>query len=135
MNILASLSAFSSGIVTGGAFAAVMALVKFIPRLVSLTETHKYLKIYENLFILGTILFTIGYFLNFFIAINNIIFIMFLGLIFGTFLGIFNAALAETLNVIPILAKKFKMKKNIKPIFYSLVAGKVIGSVLYFLYF
>ena len=135
MDIIPIIAGFSSGIVTGGAFAAVMALVKFIPRLISLTETHEQLKIYENLFIGGTFLFTLAYFLNFYIETNNIVLIVILGLIFGTFLGIFNAALAETLNVIPIISKKLKLKKNIKIIFYSLVAGKVLGSIYYFLYY
>lgn len=134
MEIIASMAAFSSGVVTGGAFAAVMALVKFIPRLVNLTETHKHLNMYENLFISGTFLFTMAYFLNFYIQ-THVILIVILGLISGTFLGVFNAALAETLNVIPIISKKLKLKKNLKIIFYSLVIGKVLGSIWYFLYY
>lgn len=132
VGIMASFAAFSSGIVTGGAFAAVMALINFIPRLVNLTESQEYIYTYENLFIAGTILFTLAYFLNFYI-VTHIILVIILGLIFGIFLGIFNAALAETLNVIPIISKKFKMKKNLNPIFYSLVIGKVLGSIYYFL--
>lgn len=134
MNIIASIAAFSSGIVTGGAFAAVIALVKIFPRIISLTETHEQLNMYENLFISGTFLFTIAYFLNFYIQ-THVILVIVLGLIFGTFLGIFNAALAETLNVIPILSKKLKLKKDLKIIFYSLVIGKVLGSIYYFLYY
>lgn len=132
--IMTSFAAFSSGLITGGAFAAVLALIKLIPRIVNLTETHKYLNMYENLFISGTFLFTLAYFLNFYIQ-THIILVIILGLIFGIFLGMFNAALAETLNVIPIITKKFKMKKNHKPIFYSLVIGKVLGSIYYFLYY
>lgn len=134
IEIITSIAAFSSGVVTGGALAAVIALVGFIPRLINLTESHKFLNLYENLFIAGTLLFPFAYFLNFYTIIHTV-FVMILGLIFGTFLGIFNAALAETLNVIPIIAKKFKMKKNLKPIFYSLVIGKVLGSIYYFLYY
>ena len=134
IEIITSIAAFSSGVVTGGALAAVIALVGFIPRLINLTESHKFLNLYENLFIAGTLLFSFAYFLNFYTIIHTV-FVMILGLIFGTFLGIFNAALAETLNVIPIIAKKFKMEKNLKPIFYSLVIGKVLGSIYYFLYY
>lgn len=110
IEIITSIAAFSSGVVTGGALAAVIALVGFIPRLINLTESHKFLNLYENLFIAGTLLFSFAYFLNFYTIIHTV-FVMILGLIFGTFLGIFNAVLAETLNVIPIIAKKFKMKK------------------------
>lgn len=134
METIASIAAFSSGVVTGGAFAAVIALVKFLPRLVNLTETHEHLHLFENLFISGTFLFTIAYFVDFYIQ-TNIVLIIILGLIFGVFLGMFNAALAETLNVIPIISKKFKVKKNLKTIFYSLVIGKVLGSIYYFLSF
>src|SRR5699024_1432499 len=134
MKIIASFAAFSSGIVTGGAFAAVMALVRFFPRLISLSETEEELIMYENLFISGTFLFTIAYFLNFYIE-TYVILIIVLGLIFGTFLGMFNAALAETLNVIPIISKKFKIKKEIGIVFYYLVVGKILGSIYYFLFY
>lgn len=134
MNIIPILAGFSSGVVTGGAFAAVLALINLIPRLVTLTETHEQLHLYESLFIGGTLVFSFAYFLNIYISIN-IILVGIVGLVFGTFLGIFNAALAETLNVIPIIAKKLKLKKSLKVIFYSLVVGKVMGSIYYFLYF
>ena len=134
MNIIPMIAGFSGGVVAGGAFAAVMALIKVIPRLVSLTESHEQLHLYESLFIGGAFIFTIAYFLNIYI-VTNIILVGILGLIFGTYLGIFNAALAETLNVLPIISKKLKLKKNLKIIFYSLVIGKVLGSIYYFLYY
>lgn len=134
MEYVAALASFSSGVITGGAFAAVVALVKLFPRFISLTETNEQLVLYENLFIGGTMIFTLAYFLNFYIKTNDIL-IMLMGLTFGIYLGAFNAALAETLNVIPIISKKLKVKNHLRLIFYSLVIGKVLGSIYYFLYY
>lgn len=132
INILALASSFGGGVLVGGAYAAFITLVKVIPRLTQFTETYKYLKFYESIFTCSTILFTIIYFSNFSINIGKIGIIV-SGLFYGIFLGIFSAALAETLNVIPVIAKKFKIKKQIIIVFISIVIGKVCGSLYYFI--
>ena len=134
INILALASSFGGGVLVGGAYAAFITLIKVIPRLTQFTETNGYLKFYESIFTCSTILFTIIYFSDFSMNIGRIGIIV-SGLFYGIFLGIFSSALAETLNVIPVIAKKFKIKKQIKIVFISIVIGKVCGSLYYFIVF
>mgnify|MGYP000980189750 FL=1 len=53
----------------------------------------------------------------------------------GTFVGLFASALAEVLNVVPVFAKKFKVKHELKFIIGALIFGKVVGSLFYWLVF
>lgn len=130
--ILAAISSFSGGVVVGGAIAALITLIQVMPRLMQLTETRQYLKLYEDFFIAGTFIFSLLYFTDYYIKVGNFI-IVILGLIFGTFVGIFGSAIAETLDVLPIISKKFKIKKKFEAIVIALLIGKTLGSLYYFI--
>lgn len=130
--ILPIASSFGGGIFVGGAYAAFITLIKIFPRLIQFTDTNKHYKLYEYIFMLSTFTFTIIYFSNFNVNIG-VVGVIIAGLFFGIFLGIFSSALAETLNVIPVISKKFKIKKKLKIIFISLIIGKVCGALYYFI--
>ena len=131
--LVAVTSSFGGGVLVGGAFAAFITLIKIFPRLIQFTSTHKYLKSYENIFILSTIIFTRIYFSEFSIDVGDISIII-IGLFFGTYLGIFSSALAETFNVLPNISKKFKIKKKIDIVLISLGIGKICGALYYFVF-
>lgn len=131
--LVAVTSSFGGGVLVGGAFAAFITLIKIFPRLIQFTSTHKYLKSYENIFILSTLIFTRIYFSEFSIDVGNIGIII-IGLFFGTYLGIFSSALAETFNVLPNISKKFKIKKKIDIVLISLGIGKICGALYYFVF-
>lgn len=133
-SIILIILAFGGGNVVGGAFAAFITLIQLFPRLLQVSESSEYIKILQNVFIVGTITFLSLYFSDVNFKISTPI-IMFLGLVFGTFIGLFSSALAEVLNVIPILAKKLKIKRQVKYIIYSLLAGKVLGSIYFWTLF
>ncbi len=132
--LLIILIGLGGGLVVGNALAAFIVLLDIIPRLVQMSETQKYKLLYQNSFILGVIFFTIIYFTNFYIEINDIC-IGIIGLILGTYTGIFSSALAEVLNVIPVLSKKLKLKNELKILIVALLIGKVAGSLFYWLIF
>ncbi|MGO1470351.1 MAG: stage V sporulation protein AB [Tissierella sp.] len=124
------LISISGGLAVGGALAAFITLLNLIARLVQLTESPNYVKIYEWMFSIGTFIFVLLYFSDFSFNLSNI-FVVIIGLFMGAFIGLFSSALAEVLNVIPLISKKLKVKKDLKYIIYSLLFGKVMGS-LYF---
>lgn len=130
--ILPIISSFGGGVLVGGAYAAFVTLLKVFPRLLQFTDTHKYLNTYKYIYIISTITFTLVYFFDFQIKIG-IVGVIFAGLFSGIFLGVFASALAETLNVMPVMSKKFKFKKRLKIVFLSLVIGKVCGALYYFI--
>lgn len=132
--VLAIISSFSGGVLVGGALTALITLIQVFPRLIQITQTRKYLKIYENMFIVGTFVFSMVYFTDYHIKVGNFI-VVILGLVFGTFVGIFGSAIAETLDVLPIISKKFKIKKKFGAIVIALLLGKTLGSLYYFIFF
>lgn len=134
INLFIILLGLSGGLVVGGAFAAFVAMLEIIPRLVHISQTEDYKVFYQNAYILGVITFTFFYFSKFNMKLNNIG-VGIIGLTMGTFTGIFSSALAEVLNVIPVMAKKLRMKEESKYIVYALLFGKVAGSFYYWLIF
>lgn len=132
VSILSIISSFSGGVLVGGAMAAFVTLIQIFPRFVQLIEKEEYLKFFEDIFVFSSVLFSIIYFSNFSINVGKLM-IVIIGLIIGTFLGFFSSALAETLNVLPVIAKKFKIKKRFGLVVIALLLGKTLGSLYYFI--
>lgn len=128
--ILLILIGISTGLVVGGALAAFIAILNLIERFVQLSKSQKYIKLYEWVFSIGAIVFIYIYFSNTSVRFPSIL-VSATGLIIGIFIGFFSSALAEVLNVIPLISKKLKIKNELKYVIYSLMLGKVAGS-LYF---
>lgn len=122
------------GAVAGGALAAFITLIRLIPQMVQMTKTRKFTKLYQSIFTLGIILFTIGYFTDSHLGLNKIV-VAIVGILTGMFVGLFSSALAEVLHVIPNLSNKLKMRKNINLIVYALLFGRLAGSIFYWIYF
>ncbi len=119
----------SAGVIVGNAVAAFITLLQIIPRLIQNSDTNLFIKWYERSLVLSMTLFSIAYFLGFSLNFNGYITII-MGVFFGAFIGIFSSALAEVLNVIPVLTKKLELKEYV---FYLLIAiglGKVTGSLV-----
>lgn len=133
INILLILIALGGGITVGTALSAFLTILQIIPRLVQITNTNNYINLYYRIIIFSTIIFNLFYIFNYSMSINKYIIII-ISLIYGVFIGLLSSALAEVLNVIPVLAKKFKIKDNLKYTIYALMLGKVIGSLYYFIY-
>lgn len=131
-NLLVVLIGVSGGLAIGGAFVAFVTLLDIIPRLIHLSETDDYQISYQNAYILGVIVFNFLYFSDFNLELNKVS-IGILGLIMGIHTGLLSSALAEVLNVIPVLSEKFKVKDQLKILIYALLFGKVVGSLYYWL--
>ncbi|MBC8587027.1 stage V sporulation protein AB [Paratissierella segnis] len=130
--VILILMSIGGGVVVGGAYAAFIALIEIFPRVIQLTETNRYLKLYEDMYILGGFLASFVYFYDFSIKLGKISTLP-IGFILGAYIGLFSSALAETLNVIPIMAQKFKLNRKENAIKRALLMGKVAGSLYYFL--
>lgn len=130
--ILLIIISLGGGLVVGGAIAAFITLIKLIPRLMQVTETTCFVRHYENAFALGAFIAIIIYFSDFHFNLTNLLAGIFAS-VMGMFIGLFSSALAEVLNVIPVLSKKFKFDKEKKYIIYALTLGKVCGSLYFWL--
>ncbi|HLS53197.1 MAG TPA: stage V sporulation protein AB [Tissierellaceae bacterium] len=134
IKLVVVLIALGGGLVVGGALAAFLTLIKLVPRLVQLTETRKSIKLYEYSLSIGSLIFIIFYFSELSLKFSNILTSIF-SLMMGIFVGLFSSALAEVLNVIPVLTKKLKVEDEKQYIIYTLTLGKVAGSLYFWLYY
>lgn len=132
--IAVPLLGFSNGIIVGSGIVALLTLLDIIPRLAQLTETYGKIKIYENIIIAGAVLAAITSLIDVSINLGKFTVII-VGFFIGIFIGLLASALAEVLNVMPVLIRRFKLGGYISYIVYSLIAGKVLGALLnWFLY-
>lgn len=131
-SLLMAIVGVSGGVTIGGALAAFVSLLDLIPRLIQITNTRKYIRFYQTSFTLGGFIFSLLYLFGYSVKLNKIISAV-VSLIMGTFIGLLASALAEVLNVIPVLSKKLKLKHDLRYIVMSLLLGKVAGSLFYWL--
>ncbi|MDX8359749.1 MULTISPECIES: stage V sporulation protein AB [Bacillaceae] len=125
---------FAAGLAVGSGFVAFLTVLGVIPRLMQLSKTEKYVRVYEWGVILGAVM-------GGWISLHDntfllpIFFIILIGLLNGVFVGLLAAALTEVLNVLPILAKRVGVVDQIVVLLMAIALGKVVGSLFHWLYF
>lgn len=138
LNILLSLLeiivGFAGGLAVGSGFVAFITVLGIIPRLIQLSESEQYLKVFVACVICGTLFGTFVSFTD--IHFNrSIIILSTWGLLQGMFNGMLAAALTEILNVFPILSKRIGMSDYLIPFLMAIILGKIAGSLFQWLVF
>jgi len=123
---------FSGGLVVGGAVAAFITVLGVITRIVEIVKTKKYLSLYKISILAGILMSTLLYLFPVKVQLTGYI-LIFVGLCMGIFVGMIASALAEVLNIIPLIEKSLRIGKWIYVIIFALIAGKTIGSLIYWL--
>ena len=111
----------------GGLF-AFLALVGVIPQLVAGTTTAKYIIFYEDMSLLGCVGGNLLFLYRFGLPLGNV----FLGMYrigSGVFTGCLAAALAEVVNMFPVLSERINLKKGMTAIMVLFAIGKLAGSL------
>lgn len=144
-------------IVTGGSYGllaaagvfTVLAAVGLVPRFAGRTHTGRYVKVYEEMVIFGTLT---GCVLSIFSRYcqfgawwqrhfpdqpgllygTGTLIQMVFGLFAGMFVGCLALAIAEMLDSIPILARRISFRHGLGLAVVSMAAGKLCGSLIYF---
>ena len=110
-------------------FVAFIILIGVIPRLSTKTHTADHVMLYENMLILG-------------ITLGNIIFLYrihmpfgkpglaILGVFFGFFVGCLAGALAELVNMFPILTIRLHLRDGLPYFIVALAIGKCLGVIV-----
>lgn len=124
---------FSSGIIIGGAFIALLTVLGIIPRLIHVSKSWQLVHVYRVALILGTLF---GTFLSFTsMSWSQPTFTLAIwGIIHGVFNGMLAAALIEILQVFPLLSKRLGLEAYILFLLTAIVLGKVIGSLYQWLF-
>lgn len=140
----------SFGLLAAAGVFTVFVAVGMIPRFAGKTHTAKYIRIYEDMVISGTIIggtgsvfiryFQLGAFLadmgcsQELIRTGGNIFIGVFGLFAGIFIGCLAITIAEMLDSIPIFMRRIRLKYGLKQFIYAMAVGKLVGSLLYFIW-
>ncbi|MCT4686511.1 stage V sporulation protein AB [Vallitalea sp.] len=123
---------FGGGVVISGGVFAFIAIIGIVPRLAQKTATQKYIWIYEDAIMFGGMFGTLVMIMDFELQLGNIGGIVY-GFFSGIFVGCLAVSLAEVLDVIPILTRRFNIKVGMTYFIVTLAIGKLIGSLLYFI--
>lgn len=132
-NIAQILIGFSSGVIIGGAFIALLTVLGVISRLIQLSKSWQMIHAYSVALLLGTLFGT-------FISFTDItwdqpvITLLFWGAIHGIFNGMLAAALIEILQVFPLLSKRVGMEKYILFLLTAIIFGKIFGSLFQWIF-
>lgn len=121
----------SGGMVAAGVFAFLTAIGLF-PRLIAKTRTRRYIRLYETFLILGGMG---GNVLTLYpISLWNLgsFWLVVIGVFIGVFVGCLVMSLAETLQAIPVLARRIHLAVGIQWIIVSFAIGKMAGALYYF---
>ncbi|MEB5455614.1 stage V sporulation protein AB [Virgibacillus pantothenticus] len=134
IHLLEALIGFSAGLAVGAGYVAFITILGIVPRLIQLSKTEMFLPIYTACILLGSLF---GTYLSFTSITwgNSFIVIAVWGLLQGVFNGMLAAALAEVLNVFPILYKRIGIEKYLLWLLMAIVFGKIAGSLFQWLYF
>lgn len=130
--IFLSIIGLANGIIVGSGIVALVTMLDIIPRLAQLSKTNNYIYLYENTIVCGATITTISSILDFSYELGSFA-IVIIGLSMGVFIGLLASALAEVLNVIPVLVRRFQIEDYLIYVVYSLIFGKMIGSFVQFL--
>ena len=122
--------ALSGGMLVGTAAAAFVTLLDIIPRLSQVSNTSDKIGIYEITISISMTATSLGALLGWSIGINYKIFIVLIGFTLGAFVGLLASALAEVLNVMPVLFRRVSIEKYIIAVLIAVALGKIIGSFL-----
>ncbi|SCY92237.1 stage V sporulation protein AB [Alkaliphilus peptidifermentans] len=128
-SVLVIITGLSNGIIVGSGIVALLTLLDIVPRLAQLTNTYKYIQWYENVIVMGAVFAAITSLTDFAISLKAPIVVV-IGFFIGTFIGLLASALAEVMNVIPVLIRRFRLEGYVIYILYALIIGKVLGSLL-----
>lgn len=122
---------YAVGISFGAAVAAglfaFITTVGVVTRLAAGTKTAKYVMLYETIAIIGVTaansvdLFQVGF-------PAGTVFRSVCGLFFGVFVGCLAAALAEVVNVFPVMTRRIKLKVGMAYLVLAFALGKGFGA-------
>lgn len=122
----------SAGLLVAGGMFAFVTMIGVVQRMATGSKTAKYVCIYEDLVVIGVTLGNLIFLYEWKLP-NSYIILSFFGIFSGMYVGCLSFALAETLNVLPILLKRIKIKMGLKYIVLLFAIGKCFGAIYQFI--
>lgn len=123
---------FSSGIVVSAGVFAFIAAIGIVPRLAKRTKTQRFIPFYEDVITVGGLFGTTAMFIDYRLPPLPFLAAAF-ALFTGVFVGVLAVALAEVLNVMPVMLRRTRLTRGLPWLLLAFALGKTAGSLAYFL--
>lgn len=123
---------FSSGIVVSAGVFAFIAAIGIVPRLAKRTKTQRFIPFYEDVITVGGLFGTTAMFIDYRLPPLPFLAVAF-ALFTGVFVGVLAVALAEVLNVMPVMLRRTRLTRGLPWLLMAFALGKTAGSLAYFL--
>lgn len=118
----------SGGFAVAGGLFALLTKVGVITRFISATKTESQTGLYQMLIVAGAVLGNAPILFSSFPELN-VVFLIPSGFFTGVFTGALSLALAETIDVLPVVFRKIAINSKIEWIILSFALGKMTGSL------
>lgn len=119
-----------SGVLVGAAFIALLVTLGVPSRLIALTDTRKWTKVFSLALAAGSLAGSMWLPFPYSIPLPACAAAL-PGLLVGIFVGMLASALAETIGVVPILSRRLGLGSLVGKVVWAVAAGKIIGSLAY----
>jgi stage V sporulation protein AB len=128
-HVILAFASFCGGAAIAGGYFAFISLIGIFPKLAEKIKGNRHFILLECLLAYGATLANIIYIFNIEIPITiiGLAFITFFG---GIFVGCLASALAEVLNIFPIISRRFNIRRKLPYVMYAVGLGKVVGSII-----
>ncbi len=120
----------AGGTVVGTGISAFITVLGIVTRIMDLSMTQRYVYVYKNIILLGSLISCFLYMFEFNIMVSPSLLII-VGLFMGIFVGMIASALAETLDVFPFASTYIGISRWIYLWIIVLILGKIVGSLVY----
>lgn len=131
--IVRILIGLGAGLVVAGGVIAFISIIGIVPMMAFRTKTGAYTMWYETAISLGSIVGSILSMWNISLPNWPIVTVIFF-FSFGIFVGCLIIALAEVLDVLPIMDRRIHIRKGITLLVVAFALGKLLGSLCYWIY-
>lgn len=124
-----AIASMAGGAVIAGGYFAFISLIGVFPKLIEKVKGNRHYMLVESCLTYGAVIANVIYIFNIEIPVTLIGFAI-LTLFGGIFVGCLIGALAEVLNVFPIISRRFDVRRGFPYVIMAVGIGKVIGSFI-----
>lgn len=127
--VILAIVCMAGGAVIAGGYFAFISLIGIFPKLLEKVKGNRHYMLVEGLLTYGAVIANAIYIFNIRVPIT-IIGLSVLSFFGGVFVGCLVGALAEVLNVFPIISRRINVRRGMPYVIYAVGIGKAIGSFI-----
>lgn len=124
----------SSGFTVAAALFALIATIGVLSRLAQVTRSARYIRWYEVCFMAGGIIGNVLSIYQWPVPVGFPLMMGVFGLFIGIYIGCFIGALAEVVNVFPILFHRLRLREGMKAFIWAMALGRAVGGIIDFFF-